>query len=117
MIWQNCSASRMSPLPGTRRNKISSRAATPPPWAVTADLVRQFPGVAALWTELGMAAAGELDFAPARQAFQRAAELAAADPTLLVTIGQQYHRLRRLDEAAGCFRQAVRRTLRRSMPA
>jgi tetratricopeptide (TPR) repeat protein len=70
-------------------------------------LAGQFPGVAALWAELGMAAAGELDFALAGEASRRAAELAAADPTLLVSIGQQYHRLRRLDDAAGCFAQAV----------
>ena len=88
-----------------QQNLIQGRHAAA--WGSYRRLVSQFPGVAALWTELGMAAAGELDFAPARQAFQRAAELAAADPALLVTIGQQYHRLRRLDEAAGCFRQAV----------
>ena len=71
------------------------------------NLAKQFPGVAGLWVELSMAAAGELDFALARQASRRAAELAATDANLLVSIGHQYHRLRRLDEAAGCFQQAA----------
>src|ERR1035441_10140957 len=42
------------------------------------NLVQQFPGVPQLWFELGKAAAGELDFALAGQAFQRAMELAPA---------------------------------------
>lgn len=71
------------------------------------NLVKQFPSVAGLWVELGIAATGELDFALARQACGRAAELAGADSTLLVSIGQQYHRLRRLEEASGCFERAV----------
>jgi tetratricopeptide (TPR) repeat protein len=71
------------------------------------NLVKQFPEVAALWMELGLAATGELDFALARQASRRAAELAGADSNLLVSIGQQYHRLRRLQEASACFTQAV----------
>jgi tetratricopeptide (TPR) repeat protein len=70
-------------------------------------LVKQFPGVASLWVELGIAATGELDFALARQASARAVELAGADSDLLVSIGQQYHRLRRLDEASACFKQAA----------
>jgi tetratricopeptide (TPR) repeat protein len=71
------------------------------------NLVQQFPGVSQLWAELGLAAAGGLDFALADQASQRAAELAAADATLLVSIGQQYHRLRRLEQAGACFERAV----------
>jgi tetratricopeptide (TPR) repeat protein len=71
------------------------------------NLVKQFPGVAALWMELGLAAAGELDFDLARQASHRAAELAGADSNLLISIGQQYHRLRRLQEASACFTQAA----------
>jgi Flp pilus assembly protein TadD len=71
------------------------------------NLVKQFPSVPNLWAELGIAAAGELDFALASQASERAAELAADDSSLLITIGQQYHRLRRLDEACHCFEQAV----------
>jgi len=71
------------------------------------NLVKQFPGVAGLWMELGIAAAGELDFALARQACGQAAALAAADADLLVSIGQQYHRQRRLDEASACFARAA----------
>ena len=70
-------------------------------------LVAQFPDVAGLWTELGVAATGTLDFARARAALARAAKLAGSDADLLVTIGEQYHRLRRLDDAAGCFQQAT----------
>ena len=71
------------------------------------NLVKQFPGVPQLWAELGLAAAGDLDFALASQASQRAAELASADADLLVSIGQQYHRLRRLDQSCACFQRAV----------
>jgi tetratricopeptide (TPR) repeat protein len=70
-------------------------------------LVQQFPGVSQLWAEYGMAAAGDLNFALANQASQRAAELASADSSLLISIGQQYHRLRRPDQARACFEQAV----------
>ncbi|MGD0814699.1 MAG: sulfotransferase [Verrucomicrobiota bacterium] len=70
-------------------------------------LTQQFPGVSQLWAELGLAAAGELDFALADQASLRAAELASGDATLLVSIGQQYHRLRRLEQARACFERAV----------
>jgi len=68
------------------------------------NLVQQFPAVSQLWAELGLAAAGDLDFALAHQASQRAAELASADASLLVAIGQQCHRLRRLEQASVCFR-------------
>ena len=71
------------------------------------NLVKQFPGVPQLWVELGIAAAGDLDFALASQACARAAELASNDPSLLVSIGQQYHRLRRLKEANECFGRAA----------
>ena len=71
------------------------------------SLVQQFPGVSQLWAEFGLAAAGELDFALADQASRRAAELASTDASLLVSIGQQYHRLRRLPEAGACFERAV----------
>jgi len=70
-------------------------------------LVAQFPTVPGLWTELGIAASRTLDFAQARAAFAKAATLAGNDPDLLVTIGQQYHRLRRLDDATDCFKKAV----------
>lgn len=71
------------------------------------DLVRHFPGVVQLWFELGMAAAGQLDFRMAEEAFRRAEELAMNDAASLVLIGQQYHRLRRVDRARACFELAV----------
>jgi tetratricopeptide (TPR) repeat protein len=70
-------------------------------------LVQQFPGVPQLWAELGLAASGELDFALADQAFQRAMELAPADATLLVFIGWRYYHLRRLDQAFDCLKRAM----------
>ncbi len=71
------------------------------------NLVQQFSGIAQLWAELGLAAAGDLEFALADQAFQRALELAPADAPLLVFIGTQYYQLRRLDEAFACLKRAV----------
>ena len=71
------------------------------------ELVRRFPGVVTLWFELGVAAAADLAFERAGQAFDRVEQLAARDPSLLVLLGQQYHRLRRLDRARGCFQRAV----------
>jgi len=71
------------------------------------ELVQRFPRIPQLWFELGIAAAGELDFAGADRAFHRAEELAPTDAALLVLLGQQYHRLRRLDQARGCFERAV----------
>ena len=41
------------------------------------------------------------------QSFQRGAALAAGDAALLVSIGAQYYRLRRLDQALSCFKRAV----------
>src|SRR5258705_12175214 len=71
------------------------------------DLARRFPGVVPLWFELGIAAANDLDFALADQAFHRAEQLAPTDASLLVLLGQQYHRLRQADRARGCFERAV----------
>jgi tetratricopeptide (TPR) repeat protein len=71
------------------------------------DLARRFPGVVQLWFELGIAATNDLDFALADQAFQRAEQLAPGDASLLVLLGQQYHRLRRAERARGCFERAV----------
>jgi tetratricopeptide (TPR) repeat protein len=71
------------------------------------SLVQRFPGVPQLWAELGIAAAGELEFALADQAFQRALELAPADVSLLLFIGQQYYHLRRLDQGLDCIERAV----------
>ena len=71
------------------------------------NLIQQFPGVSQLWAELGLAAAGDLNFPLANQASQRAAELASTDASLLVSIGQQYHRLRCPEQACACFERAV----------
>jgi Flp pilus assembly protein TadD len=71
------------------------------------DLVQRFPGIAQLWFELGIAAMAELDFVLAEQAFRRTEQLASGDVSMLVLLGQQYHRLRRLDQARGCFERAV----------
>src|ERR1041385_4274709 len=71
------------------------------------DLARRFPGVVQLWFELGIAAANDLDFALADQAFRRAEQLAPTDVSLLVLLGQQYHRMRRLEKARACFERAV----------
>ena len=71
------------------------------------DLLKRFPGVAQLWFEMGIAAAGDLDFAQADQSFRKVMELAANDADMLVLTAQQYHRLRRLDEARDCFKRAV----------
>lgn len=72
------------------------------------ELVSRFPGVEQLWFELGIASAGELDFKLAQEAFARATQLGAKDAALLVLIGQQYHRLRRTDQARACFEGAVK---------
>jgi tetratricopeptide (TPR) repeat protein len=71
-------------------------------------LVQQFPGVAHLWVELGRAAAGELDFTLAGQAFDRATALAATDLRILMFVSQQYcDVLRRMDESVDCLKRAV----------
>lgn len=78
-----------------------------PALAAYQKLVEQFPGVARLWGELGMAAAGDLEFAEAETAFQRATELITTDSDLLLTIGMQYYRMRRLEQANACHERAV----------
>jgi tetratricopeptide (TPR) repeat protein len=70
-------------------------------------LVRKFPGIPELWFELGNAAAGELDFAEANQAYQRAVDLAPNNANLLVMVGRQYQGLRQLDAARTTFERAV----------
>jgi multidrug efflux pump subunit AcrA (membrane-fusion protein) len=52
------------------------------------ELAPQFPGVAELWFELGNAAAGELDFALANEAYGRVMQLAPGNASLLVMVGQ-----------------------------
>ena len=71
------------------------------------DLVKKFPGIPQLWFELGIAATGGSEFVLAEAAFEQTATLAPHDVSLLVLLGQQYCRLRRLDRARGCFLQAV----------
>ena len=71
------------------------------------DLVRRHPAVPELWFELGNAAAGELDFSLANQAYRRVRELAPHNAGMLSTIGLQYQGLRQLDDARTCYEQAV----------
>jgi tetratricopeptide (TPR) repeat protein len=71
------------------------------------ELVKRFPGVVNLWFELGVAAAADLEFPLAGQAFDRVEQMAAGNVPLLVMLGQQFHRLRRLDRARACFQRAV----------
>jgi tetratricopeptide (TPR) repeat protein len=71
-------------------------------------LTQQFPDVAKLWVGLGRAAAGELDFMLASQAFQRATELAPTEVGMLIFIAQQYSDvLRRMDRSVDCLQRAV----------
>jgi tetratricopeptide (TPR) repeat protein len=84
---------------------LAGRAAAVLP--VYRDLTQRFPGILNLWFELGSAAAGDLDFALAVQAFGRAETLAAANPNVLIMLGQQYHRLRLTDRARACYQGAV----------
>jgi tetratricopeptide (TPR) repeat protein len=83
---------------------LAGRAAAALP--VYRDLTRRFPGILNLWFELGTAAAGDLDFALARQGYERAESLASANPEVLVMLGQQYHRLRQIDRARACYQRA-----------
>jgi tetratricopeptide (TPR) repeat protein len=70
-------------------------------------LLARFPGVPQLWFELGIGAVADLEFGEAHAAFGRAAQLAPNDSALLILLGQQYHRLRRLGEARAYFERAV----------
>ena len=71
------------------------------------DLLKQFPGVAQLWFESAMAEGRDLNFAEAETALEHAAVAGAKDVPLLVLIGQEYFRLRRLDRARTSFQRAV----------
>ena len=71
------------------------------------DLLKQFPGVAQLWFEAGMAEGRDLNFVSADAALERAAETGAGDAGLLVLIGQEYFRLRRFDRARAMFQRAA----------
>src|SRR5580692_7269737 len=70
-------------------------------------LASAYPKIAQLWFELGIAAGGDLDFALAHKAFQTSISLSPGNANLLVLIGQQYQRLRRLDCTRDCFERAV----------
>lgn len=84
---------------------LAGRAAAALP--IYRDLAQRFPGIVNLWFEFGTAAAADLDFVLAIQAFERAETLAATNPDVLVMLGQQYHRLRQIDRARSCFQCAV----------
>jgi tetratricopeptide (TPR) repeat protein len=71
------------------------------------DLVGRWPTVAQLWFEMGIAAGGDLDYALADQSFRRAMELAPYDSSLLILIGQHYHRFRNMSQTTACFERAV----------
>ncbi len=71
------------------------------------DLSSRFPGVAEIWFELGNAAAGNLDFPLANQAYRRALELAPDNSSLISLIGHQFQSLRQLSDARACFERAV----------
>ena len=78
------------------------------PFPPTGELVKRFPGVVNLWVEYGAAAAADLAFPLANQAFARAEEMAAQDAGVLVALGQQHHRVRQPDRARACFERAVK---------
>jgi tetratricopeptide (TPR) repeat protein len=71
------------------------------------ELAPRYSKVAELWFELGNAAAGELDFALANEAYDRVMQLSPGNASLLVMVGQQYQGLRQLDDARACFERAV----------
>ena len=109
-MYSDLAKLQRSPQEIVRWQKAQQQALTGrhgPALASYRDLLKRFPGVAQLWFESGIAAAGELDFALADDAFRRVMELAANDANMLVLTGQQYHRLRRLDKARDCFERAV----------
>ena len=70
--------------------------------------MRRNPGVPQLWFELGNAAAGELDFTLANQAYQRVRDLAPENSNMLSSLGLQYQTLRQLDDARFCYESAVK---------
>src|ERR1700720_4065191 len=72
-----------------------SRSALP----IYRALLARFPNVAQLWFELGIGAVGDLEFDQATAAFGQAARLQPNDSALLILLGQQCHRLRRLAAA------------------
>jgi len=71
------------------------------------DLLKKFPDISELWFELGLAGTKELDFDLADRAFQKTAELTPCNVSMRILLGQQYHQLRRMDQARTCFEQAA----------
>ncbi|HEY3862521.1 MAG TPA: sulfotransferase [Verrucomicrobiae bacterium] len=71
------------------------------------QLLAKYPASAELWFEFGNASAGELDFAAANSAYERALKLAPRSVPLLLLVAQQYQGLRQLDKARACLEQAA----------
>jgi tetratricopeptide (TPR) repeat protein len=71
------------------------------------NLLKQYPGVAQLWFESGMAEGRDLNFDEADAALEHAASLGESDVPMLVLIGQEYFRLRRFARARANFQRAV----------
>ncbi len=71
------------------------------------DLLKNYPGVAQLWFECGMAEGRSLNFAQADAALERAAGEGAKEVELLVLIAQEYFRLRNFDKARAMFQRAA----------
>ncbi len=71
------------------------------------ELTHRYPAILNLWFEFGTAAAADLDFELALNAFGRAEILSAGNPATLVMLGQQFHRLRKIDRARACYERAV----------
>jgi tetratricopeptide (TPR) repeat protein len=88
-----------------RQQLLAGRAALALP--AYRDLAKRFPAVANLWFELGAAAAADLAFDLARQAFDHVEQTASTDSAMLIALGQQYHRLRQPARARACFERAA----------
>ena len=71
------------------------------------DLLKNFPGVAQLWFECGMAEGRSLNFAQAGANLERAAAEGAGDVGLLVLVAQEFFRLRSFDQARTMFQRAA----------
>ena len=71
------------------------------------ELTTRYPEAEQVWFELGIAAAGSLDFRLAETALQQASRLSAQNAELLILIAQQFHRVRLPDLARDCYRRAA----------
>ncbi|MGD0814519.1 MAG: sulfotransferase [Verrucomicrobiota bacterium] len=97
----NASASRQIALQDLNNGRHA------PALARFQKLVQEFPAIPQFRLELGLAAAGDLEFALADQAFEQAMALAPANAAMLVFIGAQYYHLRRMNQAFACLRRAL----------